>query len=129
MKGVFDQKLSHHLPTRVLPVSTSPPTELAILFESEVSEIKKLLRPGRRRQIEALARIRPLAIFDATIRGEKGQPSNTDLRRIGNDISGGKSWANIFQGAAAVEIVPEGTGQSVSLRPFEEGRHPDPASC
>jgi hypothetical protein len=116
MKGVFDQELSHHLPTRVLPVSTSPPTELAILFESEVAEIKKLLRPGRRRQIEALARLRPLAIFDATIRGEKGQPSNTDLRRIGNDISGGKSWADIFQGAAAVEIVPEGTGQSVSLR-------------
>lgn len=116
LRGVFEQELVRHLPTRVLPVSTSPPTELAVLFESEVAEIKKLLRPGRRRQIEALARLRPLAIFDATIRGEKGQPSNTDLRRIGDDISGGKSWADVFQGAAAVEIVPEGTGPSLSLR-------------
>ena len=116
LKRVFDQELASHLPTRVLPVSTSPPTELAMLFESEVAEIKKLLRPGRRRQIEALARLRPLAILDATIRGEKGQPSNTDLRQIGNDISLGKSWADVFQGAAAVEIVPEGKGPSVALR-------------
>jgi hypothetical protein len=116
LKRVFDQELASHLPTRVLPVSTSPPTELAMLFESEVAEIKKLLRPGRRRQIEALARLRPLAILDATIRGEKGQPSNTDLRRIGNDISLGKSWADVFQGAAAVEIVPEGKGPSIALR-------------
>ena len=43
LRGVFDQELVRHLPTRVLPVSTSPPTELAMLFESEVAEIKKLL--------------------------------------------------------------------------------------
>ena len=62
LKSVFDQQLTAHLPERVLPVSTSPPTDLATLFDSEVAEIKKLLRPGKRRQIEALARLRPLAI-------------------------------------------------------------------
>jgi hypothetical protein len=56
LKSVFDQELATHLPTRVLPVSTSPPTTLAALFDSEVAEIKRLLRPGRRRRIEALAR-------------------------------------------------------------------------
>lgn len=116
LKGVFDQELAAHLPSRVLPVSTSPPTDLATLFESEVAEIKKLLKPGRRRRIEALARIRPLAILDATIKGEKGQPSDADLRRIGEEVSKGGDWVEVFRGAAAVEIAADGAGPSLSLR-------------
>jgi hypothetical protein len=116
LKSVFDQELSSHLPTRVLPVSTSPPTDLATLFDTEVSEIRKLLRPGKRRRLEALARLRPLAILDGTIRGEKGQPSDTDLRRLGEDIRKGRTWGDLFQGAASVEITPEGSGPGLALR-------------
>lgn len=116
LKSVFEQEFSCHLPTRVLPVSTSPPTDLATLFDSEVAEIRKLLHPGRRRQIEALARLRPLAFLDGTIRGEKGQPSEGDLRRLGNKVQAGKAWDAVFQGAAAVEITADGTGPSLSLR-------------
>lgn len=116
LKKVFNQNLISHLPTRVLPVSTSPPTTLATLFESEVEEIKKLLRPGKRRQIEAMARLRPLAILDSTIQGEKGQPSDGDLRRMGKDILTGKTWADAFKGASAVEITADGSGSSLSLR-------------
>jgi hypothetical protein len=116
LKKVFDQELAGNLPSRVLPVSTSPPTDLATLFDSEVGEIKKLLRPGRRRRIEAVARLRPLAILDATIRGEKGQPSDSDLRRLGSDLLDGKAWNQVFLGAAAVEITADGTGPSLSLR-------------
>lgn len=116
LKNVFNQDLVCHLPARVLPVSTSPPTNLATLFDSEVKEIKKLLQPGRRRHIEAVARLRPLAILDATIRGEKGQPSDSDLRRIAKEVSHGKAWADVFQGAAVVEIATDGTGPSLSLR-------------
>jgi hypothetical protein len=116
LKSVFKQELVTHLPTRVLPVSTTPPTTLATLFESEVDEIKKLLRPGKRRQIEAMARLRPLAILDATIQGEKGQPSDADLRRIGKEVVSGKAWADAFKGASAVEITAEGVGPSLSLR-------------
>jgi hypothetical protein len=116
LKSVFDQDLACHLPARVLPVSTSPPTDLHTLFDSEVKEIKKLLQPGRRRHVEAVARLRPLAILDATIRGEKGQPSDSDLRRIGKEVSHGKAWSEVFQGAAAVEIAADGAGPSLSLR-------------
>lgn len=116
LRSVFKQELVTHLPTRVLPVSTSPPTTLATLFESEVDQIKKLLRPGKRRQIEAMARLRPLAILDATIQGEKGQPSDADLRRIGKEVVSGKSWADAFKGASAIEIAAEGAGPSLSLR-------------
>lgn len=116
LKNVFDQELSCHLPTRVLPVSTSPPTDLATLFDSEVAEIRKLLRPGRRRRVEALARLRPLAILDGTIRGEKGQPSDADLRRLGENVRKGRDWSDVFQGAAAVEITPDGSGPGLALR-------------
>lgn len=116
MKDVFGQELACQLPMRVLPISTTPPTDLATLFECEVVEIKKLLSPGRRRQIDALARLRPLALLDATIQGEKGQPSDADLRRIGKDLLAGKAWINVFKGASAVNITADGAGPSLSLR-------------
>jgi len=51
LKSVFGEELATYLPTRVLPVSTSPPTDLAMLFESEVAEVRKLLKPGRRGRV------------------------------------------------------------------------------
>lgn len=116
LRAVFEQELTSHLPARVLPVSTSPPTDLATLFDSEVAEIRRLLGPGKRRRLEAEARLRPLAILDATIRGEKGQPSASELRRIGQQLLNGKEWADVFAGVAAVEITTDGTGPKVSLR-------------
>jgi hypothetical protein len=116
LKSVFDEELASYLPTRVLPVSTSAPTDLTALFNTEVSEIVKLLQPKRRRRIEAEARLRPLAILDATLRGEKGQPNSGDLQKIGKDLLSGSGWPDIFKGVAAVQITTDGTGPSMSLR-------------
>jgi hypothetical protein len=116
LKDVFKQELSDRLPDRVLPISTSPPDNLTTLFDSEIGEIKKLLRPGRRRKIEAEARLRPLAILDAAIRGEKGQPSAAQLRRIQQELSGGKGWQDIFKGVSAIEITADPVGPGLSLR-------------
>jgi len=116
LKSVFQHQLSTYLPTRVIPVSTSPPTDLATLFESEVAEVQKLLKPGRRRRLQALARLRPLAILDAAIKGEKGQPSDAELRRLSHEVAEGRPWTGLFRGAAAVEIAADGTGPSLSLR-------------
>lgn len=116
LRSVFDQELATYLPIRVLPVSTAAPTDLETLFDHEVAEIKKLLKPGRRRKVEALSRLRPLAILDATIQGEKGQPSDADLKRVGKEISQGSAWADVFPGAAAVKISAEVIGPSISLR-------------
>ena len=116
LSDVFDQKLSDHLPSRVLPISIKPPIDLVTLFDSEISEIKKLLLPGKRRRIEALSRLRPLAILDATIREEDSQPNDAKLRRFGESIAKGKEWAEIFEGVAGVEITADGSGPSLSLR-------------
>jgi hypothetical protein len=116
LKSVFDKDLACHLPARVLPVSMLPPTDLVTLFDSETKEILKLLRPGRRQRIETESRLRPLAILDATIRGEKGQPGSTDLQRIGKELLGAKSWMEIFAGVAAIQITANSVGPSFSLR-------------
>lgn len=99
LKAVFEQELSHYLPERVLPVSTSPPSDLSTLFDHEVAEIKKLLRPGKRRRLEAEARLRPLAILDAAISGDEGNPDTAALRRVADEVASGKSWQDIFKGS------------------------------
>jgi hypothetical protein len=104
------------LPVRVLPVSTTPPIDLATLFETEVAEIRKLLGPGKRRKLEAEARLRPLAILDSTIIGEKGQPTSSDLQRIGSKLLKGATWQDVFRGASAIELTSQGSGPSLALR-------------
>ena len=61
---VFGKELNVHLPARVLPVSTTPPTDISTVFEHDTKEVQRLLEPGRRRQIEARAKLRGLAIVD-----------------------------------------------------------------
>ena len=116
LENVFDQRINDRLPNRTLPVSTSAPTDLMTLFDSEVMEITKLLHPGKRRRIQALARLRPLAILNDTIHGEKGQPGDFELQRLGNALVTGSSWSDVFKGVAAIEITANGTGPNLSLR-------------
>jgi hypothetical protein len=116
LKNVFNQDLSSLLPARVLPVSTLPLLDLSSLFDSEIKVINSLLLPGRRKKIEAEARLRPLVILDSTIKGEKGQPSSNELRKVAQELLTGKKWPEIFSGVSAIEMTPSGSGPSVSLR-------------
>jgi hypothetical protein len=112
---VFNIDLSSRLPSRVLPISTVAPTDIALLFDTKIEEIKKLLEPGKRKRTEAYARLRPLAILDATIKGEKLQPSVRDLGLMGKELAAGKSWQEIFCGVASVQITINGSAPSISL--------------
>ncbi|HEV2314653.1 MAG TPA: DUF3644 domain-containing protein [Candidatus Acidoferrales bacterium] len=116
LKKVFGEELSSRLPARVLPVSTVAPVDLQTLFQKEAEEIRKLLRPGKRRMTEAYARLRPLAILDATIRGEKLQPSAGELHGKAKELSGGKTWEDVFSGAASITLTKNGAGHAISLR-------------
>jgi hypothetical protein len=116
LKTVFDHDLANFLPPRVLPISTTAPTDIATLFAAEVAEIKKLLAPGKRRQTEADARLRPLAIFDAAIRGEKLQPSVGELRKKQTQLLAGKGWEDVFPGAGSVNLTSDPNAPALSLR-------------
>lgn len=56
LKEVFNIEIYSRLPKRVLPLSTTPPTDLHGLFSTEVGEVKRLLEPGKRRGVEASAK-------------------------------------------------------------------------
>lgn len=116
LKAVFKQDLRDKLPSRVLPISTEIPTDLTTLFDTEVQEIKKLLKPGTRHKIEALAKIRGLAILEGAIQGERVQPSQGALRKIGSSILAGTSWEKVFPGVASINITATGIGPSIELR-------------
>jgi hypothetical protein len=81
-ESVFGNELREHLPSRVLPLSTTPPTDLATLFDNETKEIQKLLAPGIRRHTEAEAKLRSLAIVEKSLNGEKVQPSLAELQSL-----------------------------------------------
>ncbi|MCL4473760.1 MAG: hypothetical protein M1455_07450 [Actinobacteria bacterium] len=115
-KNVFGEELHTELPARVLPLSTSPPMDLATLFDNEVKEIERLLSPGSRRNIEAKAKLRSLAIMENSIQGEKVQPGEAELRKIAKEVKDGKNWSEIFPGVALLNITTEGYGPSIDLR-------------
>ena len=115
-KKVFQEELHVRLPSRVLPLSTTPPTDLATLFDHEVKEIKRLLQPGKRHRIEATAKLRALAIMEGAIQGERVQPSQSQLNKIGKEIQAGKNWDNLFPGVASINITATGHGPSLDLR-------------
>ncbi|MGD0290684.1 MAG: DUF3644 domain-containing protein [Candidatus Binataceae bacterium] len=116
LKDIFAQELSTRMPERVLPVSTTPPVTLSILFDSEIAFIQKLLAPKLRRQTEATSRLRALAIMDASIRGEYLQPSESALQNLAGEIKSGRSWQDIFLGVASMELTSKGVGPTLDLR-------------
>lgn len=116
LKKVFSQKLSDHMPERVLPVSTTPPTNLGVLIEKEFKEIRALVKPGSRKRLQARAKLRSLAIIEASLRGVRSQPSKAELDGYLKKAAGGKKWQKIFPGVASLRLDTDGTGLSVSIR-------------
>jgi hypothetical protein len=116
LRAVFKQELAHYLPQRVLPISTQAPVDLSALFDTETAEIRKLLKRRKKPRVEIDARLRPLAIVEATIQGRKTQPSNNELRRLEQLLKRKKAWKHLFPGVSQIEISPHGSGTTLSLR-------------
>lgn len=115
-KDVFDEELYEILPKRVLPLSTQPPTNINVLYENEVNEIKRLLQPGKRKSTEAIAKLRSLAITEGAIQGSKVQPTDIQLRRLAKSVKQNLKWGDIFPGVASIELTTKGYGPSIDLR-------------
>ena len=115
LRAVFERELARELPDRVLPISTSPPVDISTMFDSDVAEILKLLAPGRRRRIEAEARLRSLVLIDSGIRGKHEQPNSKELGRIGRELAN-RPWEEIFKGVGVIQVTTDGVGPTLSIR-------------
>ncbi len=116
LRDVFERSLQVDLPARVLPISTTPPTDLAKLFEDEVEEVRKLLQPGKRRRTEGQSKARALAILEGAVQGESDQPDPKHFARICRGIRAGKHWQELFPGVAAINITSKGYGPTIEFR-------------
>ena len=116
ISNIFSRRLSDFLPERVLPISTSPPRDFISVIETEFKQIKKLVVPNSRKRLEARAKIRALAIVEASLGGERSQPSIYELNKLANKIQNGEKWENLFPGISRLKLDTSGEGLSVSIR-------------
>lgn len=111
----FGEKLADHLPVRVLPISTDPPSDFHTLIDSEYSQVKKLLAPGRRARHEAQARIRTLLAMEAHV-SEHAEVSRNDVLRVEKGIAGGLDRDKVFPKLNTVAATVTGSGTTLTVR-------------
>ncbi len=115
LEGIFGEKLADHLPTRVLPISTDPPADLDVLIGEQYDQIKKLLRPGKRRRAEARAQIRTLLAMEAhALTGVL--VAENDVNRVERAIKADEPLADVFPRLEGVGAAVEGTGVNITVR-------------
>lgn len=113
---VFGEHLADHMPTRVLPISTSPPKDMLTFLDSEFTQIQELLSPGKRRRSEARCRLRHLAIMESNLSGEGRQPTEQEVNHIIRWVKRGDTWQDIFPSVAGVHLDTQWDGPIVSIR-------------
>lgn len=116
VKRVFDIDLKEGLPVRVLPLSTTPPTDIQAFFSNEIVEIKKLLGPNKRKNIEAIEKLRALAIMENAVQGNDTQPSDGELKKILKTLEKGGNFGQLFPGVSTLNFTANGYGPSLDLR-------------
>ena len=114
LRASFRDSLSMHLPSRILPVSTTPPSNVAVLMETEYEQIVELLKPGRRARDEGRARIRTLLAMEAHVVDDVAV-SERDIDRIEKAIRANKEFRNVFPRLTALGTRTEGDGLEVKV--------------
>jgi hypothetical protein len=105
--AVFSRTLADYIPDRVLPVSTRPPKDLHSVVKAEFDDIRGLVAPGARKHIQARAKLRSLAVIEASLNGERSQPGDQELEKLLGKVREGRSWQELFPGVASLEITTE----------------------
>jgi hypothetical protein len=116
LDDVLGESLSAHVPERVLPVSAGPPRDLHTMVETDFAEIRRQARAHSRQQLEARAKLKSLAIIEASLGGVRSQPSELEINALLKRVRGGEGWADLFPGVASLATSVEGSGLSVAVR-------------
>ena len=114
--SAFGEHLANYLPSRILPISTNPPQDMLTFLDGEFTQIRELLRPGKRRQSEARGRLRHLMIMDSNLSREARQPTEREINAIIRRVRNGDTWQTIFPGVAGVRLDTQHQGPIVSIR-------------
>lgn len=112
---VFNQNLYDDLPLRVLPISTTPPMSLEILYDHEIDEIKRLLESKSRKKSIALSKLKPLMILERSLQGIDKPVTDQELKKKIETVKR-EDWRNVFPNVASIEVVPDLSSPSIALR-------------
>jgi hypothetical protein len=115
LKRSLGDDLWSHLPTRVLPVSTSPAGDFDFLIDREYKLVADLLAPGRRAQDEASGRIRTMLAMESHGVDDVAI-SERDIERVVKAIKGGKTVAEVFPRLMALNAITSGVGPTVKIK-------------
>lgn len=115
-KRVFDIDLKTKLPVRVLPLSTTPPMDIHAFFSTEIGEIKKLIQPKSRKELEAIEKLRALSIMENSIQGNESQPSDAELKALTKKLKQDSTLEQIFPSVSTLTFTQNGYGPSLDLR-------------
>jgi hypothetical protein len=108
-KEALDRPLADEVPTRLLPICAKPPADLGALFDVEFADIRRMVKPGSRRRLDARAKLRSMAILQASLDGKKSQPSDAELERLVRRINAGEGWRKISRGLRRSPSSPKET--------------------
>lgn len=109
LREVFGSSLAEHVPERVLPISVRPPSDLHTVVKAEFEDVRRLVAPGSRKHLEARAKLRALAVVEASLNGVRSQPGETELERLVKRINAGQGWEELFPGVASLALSTEPT--------------------
>lgn len=93
---VFDKKLSNYVPERVVPISANLPTDLHSMIEADFKKISTQLQKYSRDQVDAKAKLKALAIIEASLSGIRSQPSELEVNALANKVKQGKNGQKSF---------------------------------
>ena len=107
---VFVERLADEVPTRILPVSTKPPTSLQLLLDSELSQVDQFLTKGSRKGAIAAARLRPIMALAAGVGEDGDPPSERDVQHAVARRRRGEEWTVILPEVAELCFATRGEG-------------------
>ena len=116
LRTSFGISLLKRIPGRVLPISTHPPRDLALLFDSELAEIDRLLGQGKRQGARAAAKLRTVLAFVTGAREDTHRVSEQELSTAVAKRRRGKEWTVIFPEVAQLKLSTEGSGIPITMR-------------
>lgn len=116
LSRTFARSLANYLPSRILPVSTRPPSNLVVLLTNELAEVDQLLAVGTRQGTQAAARLRTILAFTVGSReGVERIPENEIEMAIAKRRKN-QEWSVILPELAQLKLSTDGNGIPISMR-------------
>ncbi|KQC12045.1 MAG: hypothetical protein APR63_03560 [Desulfuromonas sp. SDB] len=112
---VFKKDILEYIPERVVPIFTVPVDDISELIKTEFKDIKKMVSPGKRRRVQARAKLRALVIIEESLSGIRSQPSEKELGWVVRKIREGVSWTELFPRLNSLILDISGKGHKVDL--------------